>query len=185
MHFRMGLGSLAACCALFIIPQGGAAQTKVAIVNAQQAISESAEIKKADADMQAKYKPRLAEIDKVTTDMAELQKKLDAGQDTLTGQAIADLQAQIARRQRDQTRLNEDYQADIERDRTDILTGTSARMNAVVKKIAEERGFDMVVDVSTTIYFKPAMDITKDVIAAYDLAYPVKAAAAEAKPPGK
>jgi hypothetical protein len=32
----------------------------------------------------------------------------------------------------------------------------------------------MVVDVSNTIYFKPALEITNDAIAAYNQAYPAK-----------
>jgi outer membrane protein len=47
-------------------------------------------------------------------------------------------------------------------------------MSEVVKKIAEEKGLDMVVDVTTTIFFKPAMEITADAIAAYNKAYPAK-----------
>jgi outer membrane protein len=49
-----------------------------------------------------------------------------------------------------------------------------------VKKIAEEKAYDLVVDISTgtAVYFKPAMEITNDAIAAYDKAYPVAAAAA-------
>jgi hypothetical protein len=32
----------------------------------------------------------------------------------------------------------------------------------------------MVVDISNTVYFKPALEITNDAIAAYDKAYPAK-----------
>jgi Skp family chaperone for outer membrane proteins len=46
------------------------------------------------------------------------------------------------------------------------------RMQEVVKKVAEEKGADMVVDTQTTIYFKPAMEITADVLAAYNKAHP-------------
>jgi outer membrane protein len=55
-------------------------------------------------------------------------------------------------------------------------------MQDVVKKIAEGKGLDLVVDSSTTLYFKAAMDITTEAIAAYDKAYP---AAAPAAPPAK
>ncbi len=49
-------------------------------------------------------------------------------------------------------------------------------MTGVVKKIAEEKGLDLVVDVSNPIavYFKPTLDVTGDAIAAYDKAYPAK-----------
>jgi outer membrane protein len=47
-------------------------------------------------------------------------------------------------------------------------------MAEVVKKIAEEKGLDVVVDIGNTVYFKPALDITTDIVAAYDKAHPVK-----------
>ena len=47
-------------------------------------------------------------------------------------------------------------------------------MGEVVKKLAEEKGYDLVVDISNTIYFKPALEITTDALAAYNKAYPVK-----------
>ena len=47
-------------------------------------------------------------------------------------------------------------------------------MQEVVKKLAEEKGFDVVVDISNTVYFKPALEITTESIAAYDKTYPGK-----------
>ena len=38
----------------------------------------------------------------------------------------------------------------------------------------EEKGFDVVVDASNTVFFKPALEITADALAAYDKAYPAK-----------
>ena len=35
-------------------------------------------------------------------------------------------------------------------------------MNDIVKKLAEEKGFDVVVDTSRHVYFKPALDITNE-----------------------
>ncbi len=43
-----------------------------------------------------------------------------------------------------------------------------------MKKIAEQRGIDIVVDVTNTVYYRPALDITADATAAYDKAYPPK-----------
>ena len=41
-------------------------------------------------------------------------------------------------------------------------------MTEVVKKLADEKGFDMVVDMTNIIFSKPALEITNDAIAAYD-----------------
>ncbi len=47
-------------------------------------------------------------------------------------------------------------------------------MQAVVKKVAEEKNFDLVVDVTSTLYYKSAMDLTNDAITAYNAAHPAK-----------
>ena len=191
MSLRMGLRPVAVCSALFALSQIASGQAKVAVVNLQEAVFKSAEIQKADADMQAKYKPRQDEINRVTTEISDLAQKFQAGQGKLAEAVLADLQAQGQRRQRDLQRLQEDLNADAERDRNDILTKTTQKMGDVVKKLAEEKGVDLVVDSATILYFKPTLDLTADTIAAYDKAYPVAGAAAQpaakpaAKPAGK
>jgi outer membrane protein len=47
-------------------------------------------------------------------------------------------------------------------------------MQTIVQKLAEEKGIDVVIDISNTVYFKPALEITTESIAAYDKAYPAK-----------
>jgi outer membrane protein len=47
-------------------------------------------------------------------------------------------------------------------------------MQEIVKKLAEEKGYDVVVDTQVTIFFKPALEITSDALAAYNKAYPAK-----------
>ena len=191
MSLRMGLRPVAVCSALFALSQIASGQAKVAVINLQEAVFKSAEIQKADAEMQAKYKPRQDEINRVTTEISDLAQKFQAGQGKLAEAVLADLQAQGQRRQRDLQRLQEDLNADAERDRNDILTKATQKMGDVVKKLAEEKGVDLVVDSATILYFKPTMDLTADTIAAYDKAYPVAGAAAPpaakpaARPAGK
>ena len=47
-------------------------------------------------------------------------------------------------------------------------------MQEVIRKLADERGFDVVVDSGSTLFFKAALDLTQDATAAYDKAYPPK-----------
>ena len=148
------------------------AQMKIGVVNTQQAMLDSDELKKASTEMEKKYKPRQDELQKLQTDLQSIQTQISSGK--LNQQAIADLQAQGTRKQRDAQRISDDLQADVDRDRQDILGKTAQRMQDVVKKLAEEKGFDLVIDVSQTLYFKPAFDLTADALAAYNKAYPAK-----------
>ena len=171
---RLGMGPRVLLAAAAWCAGGGlaSAQTKVAVINLQKAVLESAEIQKASAELTAKYKPRADQIDQLQKDLANISQQLQSGK--VTAQAESDLNAQGQRKQRDLQRLQEDLQADVDRERNEILSKSTQKMSEVVKKIAEEKGLDMVVDVSTTVYFKPAMEITADAIAAYNKAYPAK-----------
>jgi outer membrane protein len=145
---------------------------KVGIVNMQKAMADSDELKKASAAVEAKYKPRQDEITKLQNDLQSIQQQLQSGK--VTEVAAADLQAQGQRKQRDLQRLSDDLQQDFERDRQDILGKSTQKMQQVVSKLAEEKGLDVILDVTQTIYFKPALDITADATAAYNKAYPAK-----------
>ena len=149
------------------------AQMKIAVINSQRAVLETAEMKKAAAELEAKFKPQQADIEKRTKELQDIQQKLESGSRS-NPQEAADLQAEGQRKQRALQRLSEDVQAEVDRERNEILGRGGQRMQEVVKKMAEEKGFDLVVDASTAIFFKPAMEITNEAIAAYDKQYPVK-----------
>jgi outer membrane protein len=70
--------------------------------------------------------------------------------------------------------MGEDLQADVDRERNDVLAKTSQKLKQVIDKLAAEKGLDLVVDAADTVFFKPALDITKEATAAYDKANPVK-----------
>ncbi len=149
-------------------------QAKIAILNTQKALLETSEIKKAQADLEAKYKPRTDDLRRLDTELADIQNRLSAGTGKLTPQVEADLTGQGQRKQRELQRKQEDLQAEVERDRQEILMKASQRMQEVVKKISEEKGYDVVIDSSNTVHFKVALEITTEATAAYDKAYPVK-----------
>ena len=150
------------------------AQNKIAVINLQRAVLESAEIKKASNELEAKYKPRQADLERIQKELAGIQNQLQTMAGKLTQQAEAELTTRGQRLQRELQRKTEDLQADVDRERNEILGKSTQKMQDVVKKIAEAKGVDMVVDVSQTIYFKPAMEVTTEAIAEYDKANPAK-----------
>jgi outer membrane protein len=172
MYRSMALRAGLLCLALAPLATLASAQLKVGVVNVQQAMLDSDELKKASAEIEARYKPRQDELQKLQNDLQSIQQQLQSNK--LTQQAAADLQVQGTRKQRDAQRLSDDLQAEFDKDRQDILSKAAQRMQDIVKKLAEEKGFDVVVDVSQTLYFKPALDVTKDALAAYNKAYPAK-----------
>jgi outer membrane protein len=145
---------------------------KVGIINAAKAVADTAEIQKAQAALQAKYRPRQQQIDDLQKQLQTIQQQ--AATASADPAKEADLQSQFTQKQKQLQRLSEDLQADVNAERQDVLGKAGRQMSDVVKKIAEEKGLDMVVDVTTTIYFKPTMEITAEATAAYNKAYPAQ-----------
>src|SRR5947209_20207532 len=112
MSVPVGLRPLLVCSALILSSQLASAQVKVAVINLQRAVFDSAEIKKADAQMQSTFKPRQDKIDQLQKEIAALAQQLQGGAGKLSPQAEADLQGQGQRKQRDLQRLTDDLQAD-------------------------------------------------------------------------
>ena len=148
------------------------AQLKIAVINSQRALLETEEIKKAQADLEAKFKPRQDQMDKLEKDLQDIQGQLQSGKLNQLGEA--DLTAQGQKKQRDLQRIQQDLQEDVDRERNDILQRAGTRMQEVVKKLADEKGLDLVVDAANTLFFKPTLDLTTEAVAAYNKTYPVK-----------
>ena len=167
------MAKLAGLLLLALAVAGSAtAQTKVAVINSQKAVLDTAEIKKAQQELEAKFKPRQDQALKLQKDLQDIQTQLQGGK--LNQAAEQDLTAQGQRKQRELQRIQEDLQADVDRERQEILQRTGQRMQEVVKKLADEKGLDIVIDSSNTVFFKTALEVTAEATAAYDKAYPVK-----------
>jgi outer membrane protein len=148
------------------------APAKVAIINAQKAVADTQEIKKAQTTLEAKYRPRQEAIQTLQNQLQTIQQQL--GVQNIAPDREAQLRADGVTKQKELQRLSEDLQSDVNNERQDILGKAGRQMTEVVRKIAEERGIDVVVDTTNTIYFKPALEITSEATAAYDKAYPAK-----------
>ncbi len=168
------LPALAVCAAGLVSSSVASAQTKVGVINFQKAILDTADIKKASTDLQNKYKARQTALEQVQRELSDIQTQLQSSQGRLSAAGEADLTARGQRKQREAQRLSDDLQADVERERTDILQRAGTRMTEIIKKIADEKGLDVVIDTTNAYFFKPALEITTEATAAYDKAYPLK-----------
>jgi outer membrane protein len=151
-----------------------AAQIKVGVVSLQNALSATAEIKQAEIDLQTKFGPRTAELQQMQTDLNKMRQELDSSQGKFNDAALAEMTQKMQRKNVQAQRYQQSLQEDVNRERQDVLARVGKNLQEVIKKVAEEKGLDIVVDSNSALYFKQAMDISADVTAAYDKAYPVK-----------
>src|SRR5207253_2492337 len=118
------------------------------IINVQKALSDTDELKKSSADLEKKYQPRQEELLKIQKDLESIDTQLNGGK--LTPQQQSELQAQGTRKQRDQQRMTDDMNADVDKDRQEILSKMSAKMQDVINKLAAEKAVDVILEASQT-----------------------------------
>jgi outer membrane protein len=166
--------ALVVCAAGLFASSIASAQTKIGVVNFQKAILDTAELKKASTDLQNKYKPRQDALEKAQRELADIQTQLQGSGGKLSAQGEADLQARGQRKQREVERLGQDLQDDVNNERNTVLQRAGARMQEIVKKMMDDKGLDLIIDIANAVSFKPSLDVTSDAVAAYDKAYPLK-----------
>lgn len=158
----------AATFVLCALPGPAAAQTKVAVISFQNALLETADMKKQSAELEAKYKDRQDELTALSAELQEIQAKLA----NATGVEAQRLQLEGQRKQRTAQRLTEDLQSDVEFDRQNILNGASIRMRDVIQDLRTERELDLIVDGGSVLSVSALIDLTADATRAYDEKHP-------------
>ncbi len=174
LRFRV-LSAFAVCASALVSTSLASAQSKIGVVNFQKAIADTAELKKAQNDLVAKFKPQSDEYEKANRDLNDLQIQLQNSQGKgLSAAAEVDLQARAQRKQREVERMKEDLDADVQKERDETVQRLGTRMTEIIKKLMDDKGLDAIFDTAALVSFKGALEVTADATAAYDKAYPVK-----------
>jgi outer membrane protein len=148
----------------------GYAQSKIAVINSQQAFETSIEGKKALAQMQDRENKIKSELQKQDDAIRLLENKLTTGRLTMTNEALAGIQSDIEKKTTERKRYEEDQTRDGNQFANTIIQKIRNEMVAVIEALAKERGFDLVLDMQTAgvVTSSPTIDITKEVVARYD-----------------
>src|SRR3984885_15583413 len=86
------------------------AQIKIAVINTQKALLDTDEIKKAQLELEAKFKPRQDQMLKVQKELEDIQAQLQSGK--LNEAGTQEITAEGKRKQGDLQRLQKDLQDD-------------------------------------------------------------------------
>lgn len=145
---------------------------KIGVINIQSAIASTKDGQKAASDLQARFGPKRAEIDKRQANISQLQDQLNRGRNTLSPEAQQNLVREIDAKTKSLNRETEDARADLEQDQQKIMNQLGGRIMAVVDKYAKDSGYTLILDVSNpqtpVLYASNTIDITKDIIDLYD-----------------
>src|SRR5512141_2713463 len=101
---------------------------KIGVINIQQAIAQTAEGKQAFGDLQKKYQPRQADLQKQQTEIQNLQDQLQRQQTTLSDAERVRMTRELTDKQKLFDRGRQDAAADFQEDRQDIMNRIGTKM---------------------------------------------------------
>jgi len=166
---------------------------KVGTINIQDAIFGSNEGQRDMQALQKKYEPKQVELKGQNEELEALKKQLSTQGEKLNEDALASLKKQIDSKQKTFDRSVQDAQEEIGNQQQDIASRILSKMAPLVVKYAQENGYTLIVDTSKpwpqspVLWWNPdAVDITKNVVEAYNVqsgvAAPPASSGAAAKP---
>jgi outer membrane protein len=153
---------------------GQQAPLKIAVIDMQSALLGTKDGQKAVAEFKAKFAPREQEFQKRQSDLAAKQAQYQKTQNTMSDEAKASLQADIAKITKDLQRDTQDAQQDAQEEQQRLLNELGGRVMQVINKYANDNKITMVFDVTNgaqgnnLLFASTSIDITRDIIALYD-----------------
>ena len=159
---------------------------KVGIINMQTAIVGTKDGQKAASDIQTRFNPKKADLEKRQSDIAQLQEQLNRGANTLSEEARSRITREIDQKTKVLNRDTEDARAELDQEEQKIMSELGGRIMAVIDKYAKDNGYTLVLDVSApqtpVLFASNTIDITKDIIELFDKNAPAAAGPASVKP---
>jgi Skp family chaperone for outer membrane proteins len=156
---------------------------KYAYVNVPAVAAASVEGKVAAEKIKGLQEQKSRELQEKNKALQSAQQKLEQGGSVLSDSARAQLQADIERQQRDLQRFTEDAQQDVQQLAEQVEGEFNRKLTPVIDKVAKQKGVHFVFNAAQSglIWAEPGMDLTAEVIQAFDT--PAAAAPAPAATP--
>jgi outer membrane protein len=155
--------------------------TKIAIINVQKAIVDTKDGQKAAAELQTKFNPRKAALEKRQSDIQSMQEQLRKGAATMSEEAQARMNKDIETNQKSLQRDAQDLNDDVDQEQGKLMQEIGGKLMQVVEQYATQNGYAVVLDVSNqqspVLWASASTDITADITRLYDQAHPSSAAA--------
>jgi Skp family chaperone for outer membrane proteins len=164
--------------------------TKIGLIDIETAVAASNEGRRDFENLQKRFDPKNVELKTRNDEVEGLKKQLQAQGDKMNDEARAALARQIEQKQTALKRFVEDTQAEIQGQSKELFTNIANKMMKSLDKWATANGYTLVINISTlpqntVLWAAPTsgVDITKDVVDAYNADSGVPAPATAARPP--
>lgn len=163
---------LVVICSVFCLPftTMGAQPVKIGVVDVKRCIHESVKGKKAYEELKEKKESMQKRLDKKQQELLKLKEDLEKQSMMLSMDAKEEKKREFEQKKQEFRYLYEDLSKEMQQAEAKATKGILEELKKVIEKIGEQRDFLMILEMrrSGVIYFKDKIEITDDVIKAYN-----------------
>ena len=156
--------------ALIAAPREAAAQAKVAVVDVRRAVLETEEGLRVQATLKKLFDSRQVELDNKQRALQQEKEELD--KEAAAGKTPKDaLQRKMDNLQKQAGELQAlivDYQREMQRKESELTTPILQKVLGLVRQIATQEGYEMVLEKSAVPYFRSDLEVTDRTIQMYN-----------------
>ena len=139
-----------------------AQNTKIGFVNTERILRESGPAKTAQSKIEAEFKKRDDELQRLNTSLRSQAEKFDKDAPVLSDSDRVKRQRELSNLDTDLQRKRREFQEDFNRRRNEEFSSIVTKANEAIKRIAEQENYDLIIQDAVTV--NPRIDITDKVI---------------------
>lgn len=141
-----------------------AQELKIGYVSSERILRDSAPAKAASQKLEAEFSKRDRELQDLGAKLKAAAERFEKDAPVLSESDRARRQRELTEMDRDLQRRQREFREDLNQRRNEELQGLLERAQRIVRQIAEQEKFDLVVQ--DAVYFSPRVDITDKVLRA-------------------
>jgi outer membrane protein len=181
--------SLLVCAGLLagMCPAELLAEESIVTINFNSVVIQTSEAQKQLGVLQAKFAPRQAQLKALNDDVETLRKELGSDSAKLSDADRAAHEQSLENKERQLQRQAEDFRTDSQNESQEVLQAVSQKVYAFLQKYAQQHGYSVVIergsDTAPVVWYAADnLDITQELVKAYNEQLPAAPAASPAKP---
>ena len=165
-----------------VVAPAARAETKIAVIDTQRVIMQTEDGLRAQATLKKLFDNRQRELDQKQTDLQKEREDIEKQRGVLSKTA---LQRRIDAWQQELVRLQSvfvEYNKELQKKQNELTEPIFRKAMAIITRLAQQEGIDMVVDKQAVPYVRGDLDFTDRVIMMYNQGGAAPAATGEEKP---
>jgi outer membrane protein len=140
----------------------------VAIVDVQRAVMETRDGLRAQAELKRMFDERQQELDARQAELGRERDEIERQAPTLSRVAVEKRREEWQRKMTELQSMFVEYNKDLQKRQGELTAPIVRKLLAVVARTAERDGYDVVLDKQATPYARRSLDLTEQVVKAYD-----------------